>query len=495
MPSPRSRFPRVARAALAALALSLAAAGPASCQKQPAPQAPEPPVVTVAQAIEREVTDYSDYTGRLDAQFAVDVRARVTGYLEKTPFKEGDEVKKGELLFLIDERPYQAQLEQAKAQVVLNDAAYRLARANNVRAKVMSKTPGVITQQDLDQYQAIEEQSRAQVEAAKAAVLTYQLNLEFCRVSSPIDGQISRYYYTVGNLVNQDSTLLTTVVSTDPIYCYFDIDSITVERVKKEINAGHYLPLREAGPRPIYIGLPGEQGFPHLGNLTFVNNRVDPNTQTLTARGVFANPRPEHGTRLLTPGMFVRVRLPTGPPHQSTLVAERALGSDQDKKFLYVVGEDNKAQYRSVTTGPLQPDGMRVIESGVSAGEWVIVSGLQLARPNAPVTVERTTMRELFGGGAGAANRPTGVVGGAAGHEAQPTPSAPSPRTALSTETTAPSNAAPPAEVASPIETARPDVAAPGAAPPAETRPVRPGAGQSPPPRKRTAVSPDQEGF
>jgi multidrug efflux system membrane fusion protein len=416
------------RAAVCAISLlAVAAAGPGSCEKKPAPQISEPPVVTIAQAIRREVTDYSDYTGRLDSQFAVDIRARVTGYIEQTPFKEGEEVKKGDLLFLIDERPYQAQLAQAQAQVLLNDAAYRLAKANNIRAKSLTKTPGVITQQDLDQYQATEDQARAQVESAKAAVTTYQLNLEFCRVTSPIDGQVSRYYYTVGNLVNQDSTLLTTVVSTDPIYCYFDIDSITVDRVKREINEGRFKPLREVGARPLYIGLSGETGFPHRGNLTFVNNRVDPNTQTLTARGVFDNPRPDHGTRLLTPGIFVRVRLPFGEPHQSVLVAERALGTDQDKKFLYVVNSDNKVEYRGVTTGPLQPDAMRVVETGLKAGEWVIVSGLQQARPNAEVTPERTTMSELLGGGAGAANRAP-----AAG--ANETGGAPAPRRATITK-------------------------------------------------------------
>jgi multidrug efflux system membrane fusion protein len=371
-----------------------------------------------------EVTDYIDYTGRVDAVNAVDVRARVTGYLEKMPFKEGDEVEKGALLFLIDERPYQAQLSQAEAQVQLNEAALKLARANNARAKNLSKNPGVITQQDLDQYQATEDQSRAQLEASKAALATYRLNVEFCRVTSPIDGQVSRYYYTVGNLVNQDQTLLTTLVSLDPIYVYFDVDEITVLKIKREINEGKMKPMRETGPRPVYLGLPGEDGFPHRGNLTFINNRVDPNTGTLTARGVFPNPRPEHGSRLLTPGMFARVRLPMGQPHQAVLVAERALGVDQGAKFLYVVNADNKVEYRRVKTGALQPDGMRVIEEGVKPDEWVIVSGLQLARPNATVSPDKTTMQAILKGiGAGATNseRASAASGGTS-HVAEPSP-------------------------------------------------------------------------
>ncbi len=406
-------------------AACVVAAGPGGCeQRVAAPPVVEPPIVTVAQAIEREVLDFVDYTGRIEAQNAVDVRARVTGYLDKTPFKEGDEVKRGELLFQIDDRPYKAQLAQAEAQVALNEAAYKLARANNARAKSLSKSPGVITQQDLDQYQATEDQARAQVEASRAAVETYRLNVEYCRITSEIDGQVSRYYYTVGNLVTQDSTLLTTVVSLDPIYVYFDIDGITVEKIKREINAGKFVPLRESGTRPMFIALSGEQGFPHRGNLTFINNRVDPNTQTLTARGVFANPRPEHGTRLLTPGMFVRVRLPLGQPHVAVLVAERSLGTDQDHKFVYVVNSENKVEYRRVTLGALQPNGLRVVDQGVKAGEWVIVAGVQQAQSDALVKPERTTLAEFMG----AASSP------GAEHAAPQRPrSAPSPETAPAT--------------------------------------------------------------
>ncbi len=363
-------------------ALLTIAAGPGSCSRQPAaPPAADLPIVTVAQPVEREVTDFVDYTGRLDAVNSVDVRARVTGYLVEMPFKEGDEVKKGELLFLIDPRPYKAQLDQAEATVELNRTALKLARADNARAKNLSRTPGVITQQDLDKYQATEDQAKAQLDASVANVASYRLNLNFCRVVSPIDGMVSRYYYTVGNLVSQDSTLLTSVVSLDPIYVYFDIDETTVLKIRRAINEGKFKPMREQGGEiPVFIGLSGEEGFPHEGKLTFVNNRIDPATGTLTVRGVFENSRSQHGVRLFSPGMFVRVRLPLGRPHKATLVAERAIGTDQGLKFVYVVNADNVVEYRGIRVGPLQPDGMRVINEGVRMGEWIVVSGLQQVR-------------------------------------------------------------------------------------------------------------------
>lgn len=380
------------------------AAGPGGCSKGPAkPAGPaELPVVTAAQPVQREVTDFVDYTGRLDAVNSVDVRARVTGYLVEMPFKEGDEVKKGDLLFLIDPRPYRAQLQQAEATVELNRAALKLAEADNNRAKNLAKTRGVITQQDLDKYQATEDQARAQLDASIANVASFKLNLDFCRVISPIDGMVSRYYYTVGNLVSQDSTLLTSVVSLDPIYVYCDIDERTVLKIRRAINEGKFRSLRETGSLPVFIGLAGEEGFPHEGKLTFVNNRIDPMTGTLTVRGVFDNPRPARGVRLLSPGLFVRVRLPLGPPHGALLVAERAIGTDQGLKFVYVVNAENEIEYRRVTTGSLQPDGMRVIDDGVRPGEWVVVSGLQQVRPRSKVTLDKTTMGAVVTGvGAG----------------------------------------------------------------------------------------------
>ena len=350
-----------------------------------------PPVVTISQPLTRNVTDYIDYTGRTDAVNSVDIRPRVTGYLVKMPFTEGSEVKKNDLLFEIDPRPYQALLDQAEGQVALNNARLKLAKADNARAKEINKTPGAISTQDLDTYQAKEEEAMAELAASTANLETYKLNREFCEVTSPIDGEVSRYFFTLGNLANQDTTLLTTVVSLDPIYAYFDVDERTLLEIRNAINTG-MLELLGPGEIPVMMGLQGEDGYPHKGVVNFVNNRVDPFTGTITLRGLFANPKPETGVRLLSPGLFARVRVPVGQPHAALLVTDRAVGTDQGLKYLYVVDKDNKVRYQRVTLGALQDDGLRVITDGLKADDWVIVTGLQMARPGMTVSPDRQPM-------------------------------------------------------------------------------------------------------
>src|SRR5207302_582903 len=219
--------------------------------------------------------------------------------------------QEGDLLFEIDPRPYQAQLDQAQGQVYLYDAQLKLAIANYARAKEVAKTPGAISPQDLDTYKAQQEQADAALKAAQASLEVYRLNLRFCRVTSPIDGQVSRYYLTLGNLVNQDQTLLSTVVSLDPMYAYFDVDEPTLLRIRRAINDGRMKPP-EDGLLPVLMGLQGEDGFPHPGKVNFVNNQVAPTTGSIGVRGIFPNTRPQRGVRLLSPGMFVRIRLPIG---------------------------------------------------------------------------------------------------------------------------------------------------------------------------------------
>jgi multidrug efflux system membrane fusion protein len=369
--------------------LLLAAAG--GCQHSPSGVAPaQPPAVPVSKPVSREVTDYVDFTGQTDAVQSLNVAARVTGYLVKMPFKEGSEVKKGDLLFEIDPRPYQAQLDQAEGQVHLYEAQLKLAIANYARAKEVAKTPGAISQQDLDTYKAQQEQAEAALNAAKASLEVYKLNLKFCSVTSPIDGQVSRYYLTLGNLVNQDQTLLTTVVSLDPMYAYFDVDEPTVLRIRRAINDGKIKPVLD-GQVPVLMGLQGEDGFPHTGKINFVNNQVNPSTGSLSYRGVFDNPRPEDGARLLSPGMFVRIRLPIGGPHPALLVIDRAIASDQGQKYVYVLDADNKAQYRRVTTGALQDDGLRVVV-GLHADDRVVVGALQQVRPKMEIRPDEVPM-------------------------------------------------------------------------------------------------------
>ncbi len=364
------------------------------CQRPPSQVAPaEPPALPVSKPVQREVTDYVDFTGRTDAVEAVDIRPRVTGYLVKIYFKEGSDVKEDALLFEIDPRPYVAQLNQAQSQVALAEAQFKLAQANYERDLPLLASR-VVTQKEIDQDKASVDEAAARIKAVKSTLEVYKLNLGFTKVRSPINGRISRYYLTVGNLVNQDQTLLTTVVSLDPMYVYFDMDEPTLLRIRRAVNAGDIKPGKD-GAVPLLMGLPGEDGFPHKGTINFVNNQVNPATGSIAVRGIFPNPQPKGGTRLLSPGMFVRVRLPIGQPRQRLLVIDRAIGSDQDLKFVYVVDANNKVQYRRITTGALQEDGLRVVSRGLDANDRVLVGGLQQVRPHQEIQPEDMAMPTL----------------------------------------------------------------------------------------------------
>jgi RND family efflux transporter MFP subunit len=330
-----------------------------------------------------------EYTGRTDAVESVGIRARVTGYLISSPFQEGAEVKKGDVLFEIDPRPYQAQLKQAEAQIVLAEAQARLAKANYERFKQVKSGASA---SEVDQAKATADASQAQLETAKAAAEGFALNLEYTKVKSPINGQVSRFYYTVGNLINQDQTLLTTVVSTDPMYAYFDMDERTDQRVKSLVNQGKIGLAGTQGDMPVQMGLEGEEGFPHKGTINFTNNVVNPSTATRSFRGKFDNPKPTNSLRLLTPGMFIRIRLPIGKEHPAILVVDRAIGSDQGLKYVYVVDAEKKIRYRRIKTGPLEDDGLRVVEEGLSLGDLVVVGAIQQLRPGQDVVPETTAM-------------------------------------------------------------------------------------------------------
>jgi multidrug efflux system membrane fusion protein len=219
----------------------------------------------------------------------------------------------------------------------------------------------------------------------------YKLNVEYTKVTSPIDGQASRYYLTPGNLVNQDQTLLTTVVSLDPMYVYFELDEPTLLRVRNAINEGKIQRSPE-GQHPLFMGLQGEEQFPHAGTVNFVNNQVNPATGSISVRGVFANPLPKDGSRLLSPGMFVRVRLPIGQPRPALLIIDRAISSDQGLKYVYVLDSKDEVEYRRVVTGPLQEDGLRVITQGLNPSDRVVVGGLQQLRARMKVRPEPVPM-------------------------------------------------------------------------------------------------------
>ena len=315
------------------------------------------PAVPVSKPVAREITDFVDFTGRTDAVESVNIVPRVTGYLDKIAFKEGSEVKAGDLLFKIDPRPYKSQLDQVVGQVALYKAQLALAKTTLARDVEVAKTPGAMSAQQLDQDRAAVVEAEARVKANEASTEVYKLNLDFTQVKSPISGQISRYFLSIGNLVQQDNTLLTTVVSLDPMYAYFDMDEQTLLRIRRAINEGK-IKMGLDGALPVSLGLQGEEGYPHKGTINFVNNQVNSSTGSISSARRFPQREAPNGEqRWLSPGMFVRIRLPLGEPHPALLVIDRAISSDQGIKYVYVVDAQNKVQYRRVTTGSLQEDG------------------------------------------------------------------------------------------------------------------------------------------
>ena len=357
--------------------LRLQAAKPRQDRLPPKPQV----IVPVSNPVSRLVTEYVDFTGRANAVGSVNIIPRVTGYLDKMPFKEGSEVKKGDLLFEIDPSPYKAQFDAAKAKVALSEASLKLAQVTNSALRSWPKRKKLpVSKQDLDKYKALEEEADANLDLSKANLEAAKLNLDWTKVTSPIDGQISRFYLTLGNLVNQDQTLLTTVVSLDTMYAFFDMDEPTYLRIKRAINEGKIKLAGGADKIPVLMGLQGEEGYPHKGEINFIDNQVFPTTGSISWRGVFANPKGLGGQRVLSPGMFVRIRLPIGQPHEALLVIDRAVWSDQGLKNVYVVDADNKVQAKRISTGALQEDGLRVVE-GLQADDWVVVGAIQQVRP------------------------------------------------------------------------------------------------------------------
>jgi RND family efflux transporter MFP subunit len=353
----------------------------AGCGK-PAQQAPPPPVVSVVQPVEREVVEWDEYIGRLESPETVEVRARVSGYLDKVHFKEGKEIKKGELLFTIDRRPYQAEYDRAEADHERAESQADLAKSDAERAKNLIATKA-ISQEDFDTKTKTYTSALAAVKSAKAAMDSAKLNLEFTEIRAPISGRISRALVTEGNLISggvsgTGATLLTTIVSLDPLYLYGDADERAILKYRRLRQEGRRVSARDTDI-PAEMELADETGFPHKGYMDFVDNRVDPNTGTLRARGVFTNT--DH---TLSPGLFGRIRIPGSGKYPALLIPDRALGSDQAQKFVYVVNGEKKVEFRPVKIGPLI-DGLRVVKEGLKPGEQVIIEGLLRVRPGVVV--------------------------------------------------------------------------------------------------------------
>jgi RND family efflux transporter MFP subunit len=353
----------------------------ASCSPPAGNSRGEAPTVQVSHPIPRQVTDYSDHTGRTAAVESVEVRARVWGYLDKVKIKEGMLVKKGDVLFEIDPRTYKATLAQAEGKLSSARAHLERLEADFVRAQRLVKN-STIAQEEYDRVVGDRAEAKASVEAEKAAVDQAKLDLDFTKVLAPVSGRVGRALVTEGNLVQASSTggtILTTLVSVDPIYAYFDVDERTVLRVRELIRQGRFKSARDV-PWPVYLSLANEQGYPHEGTIDFVDNQVNPKVGTLRIRGVFANK-----DEALSPGYFVRVRVPIGPPHDAILVNDRAIDADQGQKIVYVVGPDNVVAIRPVRLGSVY-DGLRSVEEGLTSDDRIVVTGLQHIR--AGLTVE-----------------------------------------------------------------------------------------------------------
>jgi multidrug efflux system membrane fusion protein len=358
-----------------------------SCNKQPPPPESQPPPVTIAKPVQRQIIEWDYYTGRTAAVESVDVRPRVSGYIDNITFRAGDSVNKGDLLFVIDPRPYQAVLDQAKAQQRQAEANQQLQDANFARQDRLRQT-GVIAKEDFDTALSNKNQAVASVLAAQAAVESAQLNLTFTQIISPIRGVISRELVTVGNLVQTDTTLLTNIVSVDPIYAYFNVDERSVLKYQALVRTGKLTDAR-SGAVPISLQLENEDGFPHQGSIDFINNQFNSSTGTLEVRGLFPNAH-----SVLIPGSFVRIRVAGSPLESALLVSDRAVGTDQGQKYLLVVGPDNVVVVKPVILGP-EAEGLRVVRSGVTADDQIIINGIVNARPGSKVNPQQGDMNQF----------------------------------------------------------------------------------------------------
>lgn len=346
--------------------------------------APPPPEVSAAPVLIKPVSQWDNFNGRVEAVQSVQLRPRVSGYIDAVNYREGDEVRKGQVLFTIDDRSYRAALEQAKAELARARSQASLARSESGRSEKLIGTQA-ISREAWEQRRSAASQAQADVLAAEAAVDMAQLNLDFTRVTAPIDGRASRAMITAGNLVTagDSASVLTTLVSQQQMYVYFDVDENTFLNYQAMARQG-----QQRHALPVEIALVGEQGFPHQGKIDFLDNQLTASTGTIRMRAQLDNQQ-----RQFTPGLFARVRLPGSAQFEAVLIDDKAVLTDQDRKYVYVVDGEGKAQRRDIQPGAMV-DGLRIVKSGLQSGDKVIIAGLQkVFMPGMPVTAQPVAMR------------------------------------------------------------------------------------------------------
>jgi RND family efflux transporter MFP subunit len=381
----RSKF-RVLKYTFACFSvLILAACG--EKQQAQAPGAPPPPAVSVANPVEKNVVEWDEYTGRFDAVDTVEVRARISGVLDEVKFQDGAIVKKGDLLFVIDPRPFQRVLDKDRATLQAAKVQIEFAQKDLDRAKPLIAN-NTISAQVFDQRTQAVRTAEANVLSAEASVRSSELDVEFTQIHSPVTGRISRKLVSEGNYITGGSgsgTLLTTIVSIDPIYFYFDVSEADFLKYQR-LDALGLRPNSRDSANVVELGLQSDTGFPYKGRMNFVDNRIDQNTGSLRGRAIFANPN-----QLFQPGLFARVRLVGSGEYKAIMLPDAAIATDQSNRLVFVVADDGTVGTKAVTLGPII-DGLRVIRSGVAANDWVIVNGVQRARTGIKVKAEKTVI-------------------------------------------------------------------------------------------------------
>ena len=347
-------------------------------------QAPPSPEVSIAQVLSRPVQQWNEYTGRVSAIHTIELRARVSGYVQRVAYKEGQEVKQGDLMFLIDQRPYRTALANAQAQLDRARVAEQLARMRDKNAQLLIEAEA-ISREESDTRRTTHTQSAADIDAAEAVVANAKLQLEFTEVRAPVAGKTSRALVTVGNLAVADQTILTTVVSQDPMYVYFDVDENSYLRYGEQARDGGGTPAGTS----VRVGLANEEGYPHAGTIDFFDNQINSAVGTIRARAVLPNV-----DRVFTPGLFVRVQFVSGRKENVLLIDDKAVMTDQDRKYVYVVDKDAKVQRRDIVPGRMA-EGLRVIQSGLAANDRIVVAGQQKVHPGMPVKPNEIPMAAL----------------------------------------------------------------------------------------------------